>query len=101
MNSTTDQGQIAPPSVMPWTGERMVPNLSDVATELFHWQRYLFFRPWYVGKKVVDAASGEGYGANYASVFAEKVVGIDIAKDAVEHAGVRYPHVQFLQDDVT
>lgn len=100
MNSATDQGQIAPPSVMPWTGERMVPNLSDVATELFHWQRYLFFRPWYEGKKVIDAASGEGYGANYASVFAEKVTGFDIAKDAVEHASARYPHVQFVQDDV-
>jgi hypothetical protein len=37
-------------SVLPWTGERMIPHEADPATELFHWQRYLFFRPWYIGK---------------------------------------------------
>ena len=37
----------------------MIPHEADPATVLFHWQRYLYFRPWYVGKKVIDAASGE------------------------------------------
>src|SRR5687767_15943921 len=100
MDSTTKQAAPTPPSTMPWTGERMVPNFSDVATELFHWQRYLYFRSWYDGKTVIDAAAGEGYGANYASVSAKAVKGIDIAEEAIEHARVRYPHVTFLHDDV-
>lgn len=87
-------------SDLPWTGERMVPNASDIATELFHWQRYLFFRPWYDGRRVVDAASGEGYGANYASAFAATTVGIDVSEEAVRHASERYPHAEFIQGDV-
>ncbi|MCO5297557.1 MAG: methyltransferase domain-containing protein [Fimbriimonadaceae bacterium] len=90
-----------PPSTnLPWTGERMVPNASDIATELFHWQRYLYFRPWYDGRHVVDAASGEGYGANYASAFASETVGLDLSGEAVAHASSRYPHVRFVEGDV-
>jgi GT2 family glycosyltransferase len=87
-------------STMPWTGERMVPQASDVATELFHWQRYLYFRPWYQDARVVDAASGEGYGTNYASVFATSAHGYDIARDAIEHGTSRYPSATFIRADV-
>lgn len=87
-------------AALPWTGERMVPNASDIATELFHWQRYLFFRPWYDGRRVVDAASGEGYGANYASAFAAQTTGIDLSPEAVAHASRRYPHACFVEGDV-
>jgi GT2 family glycosyltransferase len=86
--------------VMPWTGERMVPHAADPATELFHWQRYLYFRPWYQGAKVIDAASGEGYGTNYASVFASQAEGLDLSTEAVEHAQKRYPHASFTAKDV-
>jgi GT2 family glycosyltransferase len=82
-----------------WTGERMVPTRSDAATELFHWQRYLFFRPWYEGKRVYDAACGEGYGTNFISHFATQAVGVDIAEEAVVHARGRYPRAQFAQSD--
>src|SRR5688572_32929914 len=99
MNLPSEQQELTPPSTMPWTGERMVPNHSDLATELFHWQRYLYFRPWYDDKKVVDAASGEGYGASYASVFAAEAKGIDISKEAVDHANKRYPHATFTPGD--
>ncbi len=88
------------PSVLPWTGERMIPHEADPATELFHWQRYLYFRPWYVGQKVIDAASGEGYGLGYAAVFAKEAAGFDIAPDAVQHARLRYPHSSFDVADV-
>ena len=60
----------APTAPLAWTGERMVPNASDLVTEAFHWQRYTYFRPWYAGARVVDAASGEGYGTAYAAMFA-------------------------------
>jgi GT2 family glycosyltransferase/SAM-dependent methyltransferase len=88
------------PTVLPWTGERMIPNAADPATELFHWQRYLFFRPWYEDRRVIDAASGEGYGTGYAACFAAKAIGCDVAADAVAHASRRYPHAQFVRRDV-
>lgn len=85
---------------MEFTGERMVPHRADPATEMYHWQRYLFFRPWYAGRKVLDAASGEGYGTGYAAAFAESAVGIDVAADAVAHAQARYPRAHFAVQDV-
>src|SRR3954463_10617318 len=87
-------------SSLAFTGERMVPHASDIATELFHWQRYLFFRPWYEGKKVVDAASGEGYGTNYAANFALAATGVELATDALTHSRGKYPKPEFVQGDV-
>jgi GT2 family glycosyltransferase len=78
----------------------MIPHEADPATELFHWQRYLYFRPWYVDAKVIDAASGEGYGLGYAATFAKQAEGFDIAPDAVRHARSRYPHSAFNVADV-
>lgn len=78
----------------------MIPCQSDIATELFHWQRYLFFRPWYEEAIVIDAACGEGYGSNYASVYAKKVIGYDIAPEAVLHATHRYQKPKFKVSDV-
>ncbi len=89
-----------PLPTLEWTGERMIPHKCDPLTEMFHWQRYLFFRPWYEDKKVVDAASGEGYGANYQSVFATEVIGVDVAEDAANYASKAYEHVSFEQADV-
>ncbi len=83
-----------------WTGERMIPHQSDSATELFHWQRYLYFRPWYADGDVVDAASGEGYGCGYAGTFAATCLGIDSSAEAVEHAQLKYHWAQFQKDDV-
>ncbi|MBC8065977.1 MAG: methyltransferase domain-containing protein [Chlorobia bacterium] len=83
-----------------WTGERMVPNQADPATELYHWQRYLYFRPWYVDKKVIDAASGEGYGTAYAAIFASEATGLDIGADAVAHARKKYDYAKFALKDV-
>lgn len=83
-----------------WTGERMIPGLADAATEMFHWQRYLYFRPWYEGKKVIDAAGGEGYGAAYQAAFAQSVRAFDIDADAVAYANHFYPHATYQQADV-
>lgn len=83
-----------------WTGERMVPNQADPATELFHWQRYLYFRPWYIEKRVIDAASGEGYGTAYAATFASEATGFDIGADAVAHARKKYDYAKFQFKDV-
>lgn len=86
--------------MLPWTGERMVPFASDLATQLFHYQRYLFFRPWYEEARIIDAACGEGYGTGYAATFAESALGVDISDEAVQHAITRYPHAKFEQVEV-
>ena len=91
------------PSTQPslaWTGERMIPGHCDAATEMFHYQRYLYFRPWYSERKVIDAASGEGYGTNYASLWAAEALGFDISSEAVRHASARYSAPQYSQKDV-
>jgi GT2 family glycosyltransferase len=85
---------------LPFTGERMVPFRADSATELFHWQRYLFFRPWYEDRVVMDAASGEGYGTAYAANFASRAIGVEIDPEVVDHAKARYPHAEFFACDV-
>src|SRR5579859_2896391 len=86
--------------MLPWTGERMVPTASDGATEMYHWQRYLFFRSWYSEANVVDAASGEGYGTGYVGTFARKATGLDVSHEAIDHASKRYPHAGFRLADV-
>lgn len=91
----------APPAPLAWTGERMVPTASDLLTEAFHWQRYAYFRPWYAGARVVDAASGEGYGAGYAALFAADALGLDVEPSATAHAALRYPRARFETADVT
>ena len=91
----------APIAPLAWTGERMVPTASDLLTEAFHWQRYAFFRPWYAGARVVDAASGEGYGTGYAALFAREARGLDVDPSAVAHAQRRYPRAEFEVADVT
>src|SRR5512147_2341045 len=80
--------------------ERMIRYDTDFATEMTHWQRYLFFRPWFEGKKIVDAACGEGYGIDYASTFAEEAIGYDVSQDTISNANARYPATRFVCADV-
>jgi GT2 family glycosyltransferase len=87
-------------STLAWTGERMIPFVSDYATQATHWQRYLFFRPWYEEATIIDAACGEGYGTDYASVFAKEATGVDISEEATTHAKTLYTHANFVTDDV-
>ncbi len=89
-----------PTQPLAWTGERMIPFVSDYATQATHWQRYLFFRPWYEDAVVVDAASGEGYGTDFSSIFASKSFGVDVSAEAVSHANQLYPRATFDVDDV-
>ncbi len=83
-----------------WTGERMIPFVSDYATQATHWQRYLFFRPWYEDAVVVDAACGEGYGTDYSSIFSKESHGADVSQEAVDHASRMYPRGHYTVNDV-
>ena len=72
-----------------FTGERFLPNLpGEMWAE--HWHRYHFVLPLIVGKKVLDVASGEGYGSALMANAASSVTGVDVSTDAVAHASAAY-----------
>ncbi|MEP6483188.1 MAG: class I SAM-dependent methyltransferase [Rudaea sp.] len=56
--------------------------------------------PFASGKRVLDAACGEGYGSALLATGAAHVTGLDISPDAVGHAKKRYGHQSNLAFDV-
>ncbi len=64
---------------------------------------YAFAQPLARGKRVLDAACGEGYGAALVASVAESVLGLDVSGQAIAHARARYaqPNLRFDQADVT
>ena len=85
-----------------FTGERFLP---ECAGEMIyeHWHRYLIARNYVGGKRVLDVASGEGYGSHLLSKAAFSVVGADISADAVAHASRRYANenLRYVAADCT
>jgi O-antigen biosynthesis protein len=85
-------------SDMTFTGERFLPGCAgEIAYE--HWHRYAFARQFVAGKRVLDAACGEGYGSRLLSAVASSSIGVDIDASAVAHATERYgdgDRVRFL-----
>jgi ubiquinone/menaquinone biosynthesis C-methylase UbiE len=72
-----------------FTGERFLPGCAgEIAYE--HWHRYAFARRFAAGKRVLDAACGEGYGTALLGQTASEVVGVDIDGPTVAHASARY-----------
>lgn len=72
-----------------FTGERFLPACTgEIAYE--HWHRYAFARRFAAGKRVLDAACGEGYGSALLGTEATSVVGVDIDVSAIAHASERY-----------
>jgi SAM-dependent methyltransferase len=86
--SATDHGDAA----LEATGERLIPEA--YAGELVlaeHLARYLMAARLAPGRRVLDAACGEGYGsAMLARAGAASVVGVDVDPATVEHARRRY-----------
>ena len=68
-----------------FTGERYLPG---VAGEIWmeHWHRYHFAASFVAGKRVLDVASGEGYGSALLARTAAHVTGADLSAEAVAHA---------------
>jgi ubiquinone/menaquinone biosynthesis C-methylase UbiE len=79
-----------------FTGERYLPG---VAGEIWmeHWHRYHFVAPLVAGKRVLDVASGEGYGSALLARTAAHVSGVDISPEAVGHARAAYAGVKNLE----
>lgn len=85
-----------------WTGERCVP-WADAAEVIYeHYHRYSFAADWIKGMDVLDAACGEGYGANILSTSARSVTGIDIDVKSINHARSNYtkPSLHFEVGDL-
>jgi SAM-dependent methyltransferase len=89
-----------PPGVPPLAldGERTLP---DVPEENYWFRRHLAVYAWIAaqvgGRRVIDMASGEGYGADLLAASAASVVGVEANPDAFEHARLRYarPNLRF------
>ncbi|MEO8459137.1 MAG: methyltransferase domain-containing protein [Dokdonella sp.] len=85
-----------------FSGERFTPEcVREIWQE--HWHRYAFAYGLANGKRVLDAACGEGYGSDLLARVADTVVGMDISSEAIQHAASRYrrPNLQFERGDVT
>lgn len=89
--------------MLPFTGERFTPEcVREISYE--HWHRYAFARALAAGKRVLDAACGEGYGSAQLAQVAAETTGIDIDAAAIAHAQSRYgahANLRYLQADVT
>ncbi len=85
-----------PDTTLAFTGERYVPEISG-NIQIEHMHRYVYSLALAKGKRVLDIASGEGYGSALLASQAALVVGVDIAEDAVSHARKKYqlPNLEF------
>jgi SAM-dependent methyltransferase len=84
-----DQPEGVPPLSL--TGERTLP---DVPEENYWYRRHLVVYEWIAervrGRRVIDMASGEGYGSDVLARTARSVVGVEANPEAFEHARLRY-----------
>jgi len=84
-------------STLPFTGERFTPEcVREIWYE--HWHRYVFARRLAQGRRVLDAACGEGYGAAMLADGAVEVVGVDIDAPSIAHAREAREHFRLLLD---
>jgi SAM-dependent methyltransferase len=87
--------------VLPLTGERTVPGLAE---ENYWFRRhevvYQHFIDRCAGRDVLEAGSGEGYGADLIADVARRVIGLDYDESAVAHVKARYPRVDMRQGNL-
>ncbi|MGE3509529.1 MAG: glycoside hydrolase family 99-like domain-containing protein [Vicinamibacterales bacterium] len=100
--SSNDDRSTAPQSAedrsaLPFTGERYVPDVGG-NIRLEHLHRYVLAREYCRGHRVLDIASGEGYGSAMLADVAARVTGVDISPEAVSHAREAYTqaNLEFL-----
>ena len=73
--------------------ERMVPEEAHPRIFWEHIERYRFAREFVAGKRVLDVACGEGYGAAALSrAGAVSVIGVDISAETCAHAASKVWH---------
>ncbi len=93
--TTPDQATLA------LTGERTVPGIPE---ENYWFRRhevaYEYIFDAVAGKDVLEAGSGEGYGAAMLAKHATSVVCVDYDQSAVEHTRARYPELTVHQGNL-
>ncbi len=72
----------------------------DPATELYRWQRALFFRPWYRGADVIEVGSGDGRYLSFAANFAARATGLETDPTLIAEANAKYPATDFQFSDL-
>lgn len=89
--------------ILPFTGERFTPEcVREIWYE--HMHRYAYAVEFCRGRRVLDAACGEGYGSALLAQTSASVLGLDVDADAIAHAQNRYHGVSglsFMKQDVT
>lgn len=84
--------------------ERVVEEEAPTKVLAEHRARYAFACPHVVDRRVLDVASGSGYGTRMLhDAGAAEVVGVDCYADAVHYARERYavPGIEFIQADAS
>ncbi|MGB3772717.1 MAG: class I SAM-dependent methyltransferase [Rhodococcus sp. (in: high G+C Gram-positive bacteria)] len=86
---------------LPLTGERTVPGIAE---ENYWFRRhevvYRHFAADCESKIVLEAGSGEGYGADMIAGHAAQVIGLDYDRGAAEHVERRYPSVSMTRGNL-
>ena len=86
---------------MALTGERTVPGLAE---ENYWFRRhevvYRRLADRCIDRDVLEAGSGEGYGADLIADIARRVIGLDYDESAVAHVRARYPRVDMRQGNL-
>jgi SAM-dependent methyltransferase len=88
-------------AVLTLTGERTIPGL-DVENYWFRRHEVVYQRlaPRCVGREVLEAGCGEGYGAELISRVAARVIALDYDETAVSHVRTRYPQVEVMHGNL-
>lgn len=79
-----------------------MPDETEPGIVALHLKRYEFARPYCVGKHVLDAGCGVGYGSAFLGEAARSVVGVDVSGEAIDYARARYGggNVEFAVGDL-
>jgi SAM-dependent methyltransferase len=83
------------------TGERTIPGL-DVENYWFRRHEVVYQRlaRRCVGRDVLEAGCGEGYGADLIAAVARQVTAVDYDEATVAHVRARYPRVQVIHGNL-
>lgn len=83
--------------------ERIVPDETERGIVALHVKRYEFASAYCLGKVVLDAACGVGYGTAHLARVAAHVTGVDVDREAIAYARRRYAadNVSFEVMDAT
>ncbi len=86
-----------------FTGERVIPGQVNDDLWAEHVARYAFAARFAPGCRALDAGCGTGYGVMELAGSAARVVGVDIASEAIDYARAHanHPNTAYLQASAT